>query len=121
VLIRYAARHLQHIHKALELMNVKFSLVVTDIIGATGRAILKAILLGVRDPLKLAKLRDRRCKSSRPLIILSFGSSSGTVGSSATDRLNVERRRSAARLREQHVMEGLYAPPIRCKAGFALT
>ena len=35
-------------------------LVVSDIVGKTGMAILKAILAGRRDPVELAKLRDQR-------------------------------------------------------------
>jgi transposase len=50
--------------KALEQMNVKLTEVISDITGVTGLAILKAILRGVRDPQKLARLRDGRCKNS---------------------------------------------------------
>ena len=63
-LISYASQHIQHMQKALVLMNLKLTLVVSDIVGKTGMAILKAILAGQRDPLELAKLRDERCKHS---------------------------------------------------------
>jgi transposase len=61
-LISYASQHIQHMQKALVEMNLKLTLVVSDIVGKTGMAILKAILAGQRDPLELAKLRDERCK-----------------------------------------------------------
>jgi hypothetical protein len=43
-------------------VNVKLTEVVSDITGATGMAILRAILHGERDPLRLAKLRNRNCR-----------------------------------------------------------
>src|SRR6266851_787205 len=49
MLIAYAGQHVQHIQKALEEMNVKLTEVVSDVLGVTGRAILKAILAGERD------------------------------------------------------------------------
>src|SRR5439155_21724900 len=62
MLITYAAQHIQHIQKALQEMNLKLTLVVTDVVGKTGMAIIKAILAGQRDPVELAKLRDERCR-----------------------------------------------------------
>jgi hypothetical protein len=47
--------------KALEQMNVQRAEVVSDLTGVTGRAIMRAILNGERDPLKLAKLRNDKC------------------------------------------------------------
>src|SRR6516162_6635145 len=61
-LIAYASQHIQHMQKALVEMNLKLTLVVSDIVGKTGMAIIKAILAGRRDPVELAKLRDERCK-----------------------------------------------------------
>jgi transposase len=61
MLITYAAQHIQHIQKALQEMNLKLTLVVSDVVGKTGMAIIKAILAGQRDPVELAKLRDQRC------------------------------------------------------------
>jgi transposase len=60
-LIRYAARHIQHMQKALEQMNVKLTEVLSDVTGMTGLKIIRAILNGVHDPRKLARLRDKRC------------------------------------------------------------
>jgi transposase len=42
--------------------------VLSDISGATGQAIIKAILAGERDPHKLAALRDPRVKASEEQI-----------------------------------------------------
>lgn len=61
--IRYAASHTMHMQKALELMNVKLTEVVSDITGLTGQRIIRAILKGERDPDKLAALRDPKCKN----------------------------------------------------------
>jgi transposase len=61
-LIAYASQHIQHMQKALVEMNLKLTLVVSDIVGKTGMAIIKAILAGQRDPVELAKLRNERCK-----------------------------------------------------------
>jgi transposase len=62
MLIGYAGQHVQHLQKALEEMNVKLTEVVSDIVGVTGLAIIKALLRGERDPLQLAKLRHERCR-----------------------------------------------------------
>jgi transposase len=64
MLIGYSSQHIAHMHKALEQMNVKLSVVLSDITGVTGLAILKAILRGERDPVQLARLRDKRCQRS---------------------------------------------------------
>jgi len=62
MLIAYAGQHVQHIQKALEEMNVKLTEVLSDVLGSTGLAIIKAILAGERDPRRLAALRDTRCR-----------------------------------------------------------
>ncbi len=63
-LISYAAAHAQHMQKALIQMNLHLHKVITDITGVTGMGIIRAILAGERDPVKLAQLRDPRIKSS---------------------------------------------------------
>jgi transposase len=67
-LVRQAARHIQHLQKALEQMNLKLAEVLCDITGLTGRKILQAILAGERDPLTLARLRDKHCRNSTDTI-----------------------------------------------------
>jgi len=63
-LVDYAASHIQHMQKALMLMNVQLHHVVSDITGLTGMQIVRAIIDGVRDPQVLAEHRDVRCKAS---------------------------------------------------------
>ncbi len=50
--------------KALTQMNLQLQHVVTDITGATGLRIIRAIVAGERDPAAFAALRDYRCKAS---------------------------------------------------------
>jgi len=69
MLIEYAADHIRHIQKALDLMNVKLHLVVSDTVGVTGMRIIRAILGGEREPSKLAALRERGCKASEQTFI----------------------------------------------------
>ena len=63
-LIRYASSHVQHMQKALVEMNIQLHKVISDITGLTGMRIIRAILAGERDPVKLAQMRDFRIKSS---------------------------------------------------------
>jgi transposase len=58
------AAHIQHMQKALQQMSVQWSEVLTDITGATGLAIIRAIVAGERDPVHLARFRDPRCAPS---------------------------------------------------------
>lgn len=62
--VKEAARSVQHMQKALTTMNVQLANAISDITGATGQAILRAIVAGQRDPLQLAKLRDKRIAAS---------------------------------------------------------
>lgn len=62
--VRYSAVHIQHMQKALTQMNVLLHNVVSDITGVSGMRIIKAILVGERDPLTLATMRDKRCRNS---------------------------------------------------------
>jgi transposase len=67
-LLEYAASHIQHMQKALTEMNLQLHHVVSDITGATGLRIIRAILAGEHDPVILASLRDIRCHSSSETI-----------------------------------------------------
>ena len=60
-LVDYAASHIQHMQKALTEMNLQLHHVVSDVTGATGLRIIRAIISGERDPAVLASLRDTRC------------------------------------------------------------
>ena len=71
-LVQMSSRHIQHVHKALSQMNVQLHHVISDITGATGLAILDAIIRGERNPEALAKLRDRRIKASAETVAKSL-------------------------------------------------
>lgn len=62
--VKEAARAVQHMQKSMVTMNIQLSNAISDITGATGQAIIRAILAGERNPGKLAKLRDRRVKAT---------------------------------------------------------
>ena len=62
-LLDYAAAHIQHRQKALSQMNLQLHHVVSDITGATGLRIIRAIVEGERDPDILAAYRDGRCRT----------------------------------------------------------
>lgn len=67
-LTEYAAAHIQHMQKAQMEMNLQLHHVVSDITGATGMKIIRAIVAGARNPEVLAEHRDVRCKSSSETI-----------------------------------------------------
>jgi hypothetical protein len=50
--------------KALVQMNLQLPLVVSDITGVTGLRILRDIVAGQRDPVRLAQHRDYRCRAT---------------------------------------------------------
>jgi transposase len=64
MLIEYAADHIRHIQKALDLMNVKLHLVVSDTVGVTGCASSTRSSTEKHDPVTLAALREPGCKAS---------------------------------------------------------
>jgi transposase len=61
-LIQHRTPHILHMQKALQQMNVQLAQVLTDTTGETGIAILRAIVAGERDGVKLAQFRDPKCK-----------------------------------------------------------
>lgn len=58
----------RRMQKSLDQMNVCVHHAVSDISGATGMAIIRAIVNGERDPHALARLRDPRCRKSESQI-----------------------------------------------------
>ena len=58
----------RRMQKYLDQMNVCVHHAVSDITGATGIAIIRAIVDGEHDPLVLARLRDRRCRKTEAQI-----------------------------------------------------
>lgn len=67
-LLEFKASHIQHMQKALMQMNLQLHHVVSDITGATGMKIIRAIIAGERQPAILAQHRDIRCKESSQTI-----------------------------------------------------
>ena len=63
-LLEHRAAHIQHMQKALLQMKVQLTQVLSDITGETGLAIIRQIVAGERDAVKLAQLRDPRCQHS---------------------------------------------------------
>ena len=59
---------IRRMQKSLDQMNVRVHRAVADLDGATGMAILRAIVAGERDPGRLAALRDPRCRKSEAAI-----------------------------------------------------
>jgi transposase len=59
-------RAANRIHKILEDANIKLSAVASDILGKSGRAMLRALVAGERDPAKLAELALGRLRGKIP-------------------------------------------------------
>jgi transposase len=64
-LTREIVQHTQRIQAVLEEANVKLSSAITDVLGLSGRRILKAIVAGEVDPARLAELGSSRLAVSR--------------------------------------------------------
>src|SRR5690606_21557666 len=62
-LISEQARQVQRMQKALVQMNVQLSDVLSDVVGASGQAIVRAIVAGERSPARLAGLCRRGIKA----------------------------------------------------------
>ena len=71
-LVSQAADQVRHAQKALTQMNLQLHHVIDDLTGATGSAIVEAILAGERDPLALAKLRNPNIKASTETVAKSL-------------------------------------------------
>jgi len=63
-LMEERTRAVRRMQKALDQMNVQVHRAVSDVTGATGMGIIRAIVAGERDPLALAGMRDKRCQKS---------------------------------------------------------
>jgi transposase len=72
-LIENAAKEIQHMQRAFELMNIKLHNVISEIKGKSGMLVIESILLGEKDPEKLAKHCDLRIKKEKhPMIVESL-------------------------------------------------
>src|SRR5258708_28637986 len=63
-LVREQTRHVQRIDKTLAEANIKLSSVISDIMGASGRRMIQAMIDGVRQPNKLAELAGKQIKAT---------------------------------------------------------
>ena len=63
--VRERGSHAQRIEKILEDANLKLSVVISDILGKGGRAVLQALIDGHSDPERLASCITTRVKASR--------------------------------------------------------
>ena len=68
-LVQTAGTYVQRMQKALTQMNLLLPRVVSDIVGKTGLAILRALVAGERDPQLLAQHRDPHCKATEEEIV----------------------------------------------------
>lgn len=64
-LVRALGQHVQRVEKVLEDANLKLTGVLTDVVGASGRRMLDALLAGETDAAALAALASPRVKASR--------------------------------------------------------
>lgn len=69
VLTTLRGSEVQRLEKTLEDTGIKLSSVISNLVGATGRAILAALAGGTRDPRVLAEMADTRIKASREELI----------------------------------------------------
>lgn len=64
-LVREIVQHTQRVQRVLEDANVKLGSVISNVLGASGRRILEAIIAGEDDPAKLAALGSKQLHCSR--------------------------------------------------------
>jgi len=65
-LVQQRADEINRLQKALEGANVKLAAVASNVVGASGRAMLEALLAGQRDPEVLAELARGRLRAKLP-------------------------------------------------------
>ena len=70
--VKEQSRCIAHMQKALTQMNIQLDNVVSDLMGKTGTAILRAIVAGERDPQKLAALRNSRLHADEATVARSL-------------------------------------------------
>jgi transposase len=64
-LVHEVAQHTQRIQKVLEDACLKLTTVFSDVLGVSGRAVIRALIAGERDPARLAACVDPRVRASR--------------------------------------------------------
>lgn len=68
-LVREIAQHTQRIQKTLDIANLKMTGVVSNVLGVSGRAILRALIAGQTDPVHLAELARGTLKNKRAALV----------------------------------------------------
>ncbi len=68
-LVRQCTRHILHMQKSLEQLNLQLHKVLSDITGVTGMKIIRAILAGEQDPEILARMRHGTVKKSEATFV----------------------------------------------------
>lgn len=71
-LVNQGAQQLLRIGKALQLMNVKFQNIISDIGGKLGMQVIRAIVAGEHSATELAKFHNKRLKASKEEFTLSL-------------------------------------------------
>jgi transposase len=69
IIVRERSREVQRLEKLLEDAGIKLSSVASDLTGVSGRAMLEALVDGVRDPIELADLAKRRMRIKIPQLV----------------------------------------------------
>lgn len=67
--VREIARHTLRIQKLLDVANLKITGPISEILGVSGRRIVKALIAGETDPERLATLADPHLKASRAELV----------------------------------------------------
>jgi transposase len=68
-LVREIAQHAQRIQKTLDIANLKITGVVSNVLGVSGRAMLRGLIAGQTDPVQLADLARGTLKNKRAALI----------------------------------------------------
>jgi len=68
VITRERTKEIQRLEKLLEDAGIKLSAVASEIVGASGRAMLEALVAGQRDPVALADLAKQRLRKKIPAL-----------------------------------------------------
>ena len=68
IITRARTKEIQRLEKLLEDTGIKLSAVASNIVGASGRAMLEALIVGERDPAVLADLAKQRLRDKIPAL-----------------------------------------------------
>jgi transposase len=71
-IVQDCSRFINRIQKSMELMNIKFHTLISDIVGQSGRAVLEAIISGERQAENFLPLLNKRIKADKADIVKSL-------------------------------------------------